>query len=195
MSDTGQQPAGWYYAQGDPPGTQRYWDGTQWQGGPQPVAGGAGFPAAGGAGSQPLSSAGKRIGARIIDVLIWSIVSFILAAIFGVSLTSTEISGSSFFAGLIGALFVVAYETWFVANQGGTPGKLALGMKVIRQDGAEMDTATAFKRIAIYLVGIVPAIGGVITFIVGVISFVLLFTDSSRQAVWDKIATTVVVDG
>ncbi len=27
---------GWYYAQGDPPGTQRYWDGELWQG--EPVA-------------------------------------------------------------------------------------------------------------------------------------------------------------
>jgi len=31
------RPAGWYYAQGDPPGTQRYWDGAAWQGEPQPV--------------------------------------------------------------------------------------------------------------------------------------------------------------
>lgn len=33
----GYRPAGWYYAQGDPPGTQRYWDGSSWQGDPQPV--------------------------------------------------------------------------------------------------------------------------------------------------------------
>lgn len=31
------RPAGWYYAQGDPPDTQRYWDGAAWQGDPQPV--------------------------------------------------------------------------------------------------------------------------------------------------------------
>jgi hypothetical protein len=31
-------PAGWYYADGDPPGTHRYWDGSIWQGGPQAVA-------------------------------------------------------------------------------------------------------------------------------------------------------------
>lgn len=36
--DTGQQPAtnapaaGWYFAQGDPPGTERYWNGTSWEG-------------------------------------------------------------------------------------------------------------------------------------------------------------------
>ena len=56
MTDSGSsQPPGWYYAQGDPPGTQRYWDGAQWQGGPQAVADGApgyGTPFAGGAGGQ-----------------------------------------------------------------------------------------------------------------------------------------------
>ncbi len=32
-------PPGWYHAEGDPVGTQRYWDGVQWQGGPQPTMG------------------------------------------------------------------------------------------------------------------------------------------------------------
>lgn len=31
-----QQPPGWYHAQGDPPGTQRWWDGELWQGEPVP---------------------------------------------------------------------------------------------------------------------------------------------------------------
>lgn len=30
-------PAGWMYAEGDPPGTHRYWDGSAWQGEPQPA--------------------------------------------------------------------------------------------------------------------------------------------------------------
>lgn len=38
MSDSGGNVgAGWLHAEGDPPGTQRYWDGTAWQGEPQPV--------------------------------------------------------------------------------------------------------------------------------------------------------------
>lgn len=37
MTNTGGTPAGWYYAPGDPEGTQRYWDGAQWIGEPQPV--------------------------------------------------------------------------------------------------------------------------------------------------------------
>ncbi len=36
MSDSGMsRAAGWYHAEGDPPGTQRYWTGAEWQGGPQ----------------------------------------------------------------------------------------------------------------------------------------------------------------
>ena len=30
-------PPGWYAAEGDPPGTQRWWDGNQWVGEPQPI--------------------------------------------------------------------------------------------------------------------------------------------------------------
>lgn len=37
MSDSGSAGAGWFHAQGDPHGTQRYWDGNAWVGGPQPV--------------------------------------------------------------------------------------------------------------------------------------------------------------
>lgn len=37
MTNTGGTPAGWYYAPGDPAGTQRYWDGVQWIGEPQVV--------------------------------------------------------------------------------------------------------------------------------------------------------------
>lgn len=31
---------GWYHAQGDPPGTERFWDGAAWTEGPRPVGGG-----------------------------------------------------------------------------------------------------------------------------------------------------------
>lgn len=33
----GSTPPGWYAAEGDPPGTQRWWDGNQWVGEPQPI--------------------------------------------------------------------------------------------------------------------------------------------------------------
>ncbi len=64
------QPPGWYYAQGDPPGTQRYWDGSQWQGGPQQI--GQSPPAAGlgGFGTSSGQSKNAEIGPRFIAYLI-----------------------------------------------------------------------------------------------------------------------------
>lgn len=35
----GQAAAGWYFAQGDPPGTERYWNGTEWEGAYRAVGG------------------------------------------------------------------------------------------------------------------------------------------------------------
>lgn len=64
------QPPGWYPAEGDPPGTHRYWDGSQWTTDPQPIGGGGGvapppapagdIPTLGGgaAGAPPLPGAG-----------------------------------------------------------------------------------------------------------------------------------------
>ena len=63
MTDTPQTPPGWYHAEGDPIGTQRWWDGTQWIGAPQhnaPTQGVPGGPA----------SPWKRMGGRIIDAII-----------------------------------------------------------------------------------------------------------------------------
>ncbi len=87
MSDmSGSQPPGWYYAQGDPPGTQRYWDGSQWQGAPQPVGGApdAGFGGAVGTGS--MAPTGDRFVAFLIDWGLYiaaAIVLSIVGAIFG----------------------------------------------------------------------------------------------------------------
>lgn len=192
------QPPGWYYAQGDPPGTQRYWDGSQWQGGPQPAPGSA--PAGPGmATGDPqggLASPGKRILARIVDWVIWIVVSLIIGAIFGGSVAvGTDASGASLVAGVLSTLLFVAYEVWFTANKGGTPGKLVLGIRVADQAtrNTPIDYQQAFMRTLPLLIGIIPILG-IVVFLIAVASLVLLFVDSQRQTVWDKIAKTVVVE-
>ena len=60
------QPPGWYHAEGDPPGSQRYWNGTTWVGEPRDM--GAAPTAAGHQyGGATLAEPGTRIIARIID--------------------------------------------------------------------------------------------------------------------------------
>ncbi len=211
MSDASStQPPGWYYAQGDPPGTQRYWDGSQWQGGPQPVPGAAGaMPgAAAMVGGAVLSSAGKRIGARVIDGIIWFIVLAVIGVIFGAGAVATggfDNNGVSFVTTLlitlIGTALIVAYEVFMIANLGGTAGKLALGMKVRKEDGSPADLNTAAMRMALYaglnIVGFIPIIGiiaSLASFAVFVVSLVFLFTDPRRQTLWDRVGKTIVVD-
>ncbi len=90
----GQTPAGWYHAEGDPPGTTRYWDGTQWVGEPQPstpqaavpptgqpmqvppmnTAAGGGFGQgewAGAVTAPRLAEVSARIGGRLLDSIVW----------------------------------------------------------------------------------------------------------------------------
>src|SRR5690606_31339140 len=79
----GDVPPGWYHAPGDPPGTQRFWDGRQWVGGPMPTQPPPGYgPHGGGWGGgygsrdylpdlgRMLASPWQRIAARLIDSLI-----------------------------------------------------------------------------------------------------------------------------
>lgn len=64
------QPPGWYYAHGDPPETQRYWDGSQWQGGPQQVGQSPSATGLGGFGPSANRPTYADLGARFVAYLI-----------------------------------------------------------------------------------------------------------------------------
>lgn len=49
--------AGWYHAEGDPPGTVRYWDGSLWRGEPQPSVSAQPAPPVGAPTAAPPQSA------------------------------------------------------------------------------------------------------------------------------------------
>lgn len=203
MSDTPQtQPPGWYYAEGDPPGTQRYWDGMKWEGGPQPVPGtdqGMAQPG----GVPGLAEPVMRIAARFIDYIIWFVIVMVFAVIF---IGSLAVGGNvddvsfvaTFLAGLLASAAIAAYETVLVGMKGQTLGKMALGLKVVRVDGSPADMRDGFMRILPYfalgvLASIIPILPQLISFIIGVVSLIFLFTDANRQTVWDKVAKTLVV--
>lgn len=201
MSDTPQtQPPGWYYAQGDPPGTQRYWDGQKWEGGPQPIPGAPQDLTGGPRLAEPIN----RIGARIIDGIAWWIIGLVITVPFGATALLTGGSDISYAAaaaaGILSTLAVAAYEIGFVGTQGATPGKMLLGLKVTREDGSPPDMRDAAMRMAHYIgLGILGAITGFIGFVfnlallvIVIVSLVFLFTDARRQTVWDRIAKTLV---
>jgi uncharacterized RDD family membrane protein YckC len=192
-------PPGWYPAPGDPPGTHRYWNGTEWTTGPQPMQQMGIPPMAGSQGTvhgRPLASAGQRIGARIIDaVIIWGVLGTLLVAFVVSDDDFNQFTGFNLGYTLVGLLISIAYEVGFVIWKGGTPGKLILGLRIIQQEDGRTppDQQHAFMRWVPTLVSYVPFIGGLISLGIFILSLVWLFNDPNRQTVYDKIGKTYVV--
>lgn len=201
------QPPGWYPAQGDPAGTNRYWDGSQWVGEPQGVV--ADSVAQGmnmSVGGQQLADPWKRIGARVLDFLILMIPAFIFALVLvGVLFASAEsgaidednaVFGNAFGFGatLIVGILAFLWDALWVHFKGGTPGKLMLGMQVIKEDGSTAEGQPAFMRALNRIIGVIPVVGGLIGPLIGLISLVLLFVDDKNRTVMDRIGGTIVVD-
>jgi uncharacterized RDD family membrane protein YckC len=212
----GQMPAGWYYAEGDPPGTQRYWNGEIWTGEPQLVPGAPGTGFGSQAGQSNLASPGKRIGGRLIDVIITLILSFILTAIvgggqdndaFAQSVEDGNIDFELLVPGaatlIVGALFAFLWDFAWTAFAAGTPGKLIVGARVAEASNMQSppSTAAAAKRALHRLLGILGIAGfalwslsGLAGFAIGVVSLIFLFTDDSHRTVMDRIGGTVVIN-
>lgn len=136
MTDiSGGQPAGWYYAQGDPAGTQRYWDGTQWQGSPQPVSMAPGVSASGTAAPRTAEN-GARFVAFLIDsalmVVAW-IALIVLIAVFGS--ISDAAGGVVLLVGLLALLGFGLYNGLYLPGKTGQSiGKKQQNIKIINVD-------------------------------------------------------------
>ena len=198
MSDAPQtQPPGWYYAQGDPPGTQRYWDGSSWQGGPQPVPG-MGASGVSDTSADTLAEPVKRIVARLIDGVIWFVISALVPGLFGGGPFGDIGIGAAVVLSVVSGALVVAYEVVMIGTRGATFGKLALGLKVVNEDGSEPDYNTGLRRMYLYIafifIGLIPILGGLAFLGVAVAGLIMLFTDAKRQTPWDKVGKTLVME-
>ena len=75
----------------------------------------------------PVASRGQRIGARIIDLFALGVLVVIVLTVFGES--ERPMAGFA-----IAWLVITIYETAFMATLGATPGKLAVGLRVLALD-------------------------------------------------------------
>ena len=92
--------------------------------------------------------------------------------------------GSDF---LIGSVSQAIYAIGFVSALRATPGKLALGMRIVRADGQPLLPDTAILR---YLVVFV---GNLLLEVEFIVSVFLMINDPARRTIHDRVARTLVV--
>ncbi|MFE0175622.1 RDD family protein [Streptomyces sp. NPDC059002] len=166
---------------GDPYGSA---GGPGGYGGPDPLA-----------GMPPLADSGKRVLARIIDMILVGIVVGLLSWLFGTAEYDIDPdkmnTGKSFGQSLLAAVLYIAYDTFMISKTGQTLGKKWLGMRVANlNDGATPSMQTALARAAVLWLPFAFCCACIWTAISGGWSF---FDKPYKQGLHDKAAKTVVV--
>ena len=114
-----------------------------------------------------------RFLASFIDGIILFIIGWIIAWVIGISQVGTYINW------LICIAYTIGFWTW----RGQTPGKMIVGIKIIKTDESPIGFATAILRY----------IGYVISTIILFIGYFMIAWDSKKQGLHDKIAGTYVI--
>ena len=208
---------GWYHGDGDPAGTARYWDGNDWIGEPKPLIEDETRSRRG-----QVASVGTRLGGRLIDVLIFSVVGVVLlwpsitdaisaAVDLGPDAPNAEIEAAvedafertpawRFVA--IG-VFSALYDWGFYAFKGATPGKLAVGTRVVSIHSGETPLGVftgllrALQSVLLPIAALLPILADLAFWVplgIGIASLALLVTDDRRRTVMDRVASTMVIN-
>ncbi|MFK0255717.1 RDD family protein [Streptomyces sp. NPDC090445] len=172
---------------------------------PPPYGGGDPFGSGSGsgmpdplAGMPPLADFGRRLGARIIDVIIVAVPLFF---IFGLAVDidwyraeGDEASRNALTAGLIAIAAFVLYDWWFHQKSGQTLGKKMLGLRVaMLNDGSVPAAGPALTRAAmIWVPGLICCWLSLFFWSIALV-ISMLVDKPYRQGLHDKIAKTVVV--
>ena len=105
--------------------------------------------------------------------------------------------GELYAVSLVGVGISFLWDAVMTRLYGGSPMKLAFGMRVVRADnGQQVQWSHAITRWAIpgaFALIPLPILPGLLQLIVVIISLVYIFSKPLRQAVWDQVAKTLVV--
>ncbi|MEU5701773.1 RDD family protein [Streptomyces aurantiacus] len=147
------------------------------------------------AGMPPLADSGRRVLARIIDMILVLIVVWLLSWGFGVNEYDVDADrfqyGKSFGQSMIALVLYVAYDTFMTSRSGQTLGKKWLHLRVANLgNGATPSVQTALVRALVLWVPFAFCCACVWTAISGGWSF---FDKPYKQGLHDKAAKTVVV--
>ncbi len=149
-------------------------------------AGPAARRGAGAAGMPPFIGVGRRTLATLIDLAPGGLLYILLAALFG-DLEAGEDAAALSVTDPALALWVGAWFTYYLvmeARWGGTLGKLATGISIVRRDGGPAGWREALLRT---LLRPVDAFGFYL------LAAVLVWSSPARQRLGDRMAGTVIV--
>jgi uncharacterized RDD family membrane protein YckC len=127
-----------------------------------------------------------RFAAYIIDYFVVSIASYVVLAIFGLSMftdpSAFDLSLMFSLYGIILVLWIGYYVVMESSATQGTLGKMAVGIKVGKENGERISVANAVGRYFSKMIsGLILMIG-----------FMMAGWDDKKQALHDKIANTYV---
>lgn len=125
-----------------------------------------------------IASAGQRLGAFLIDLVI-SIIVGIAGFVIGSAMGG---EGQT-----MNTVFGIAYwiiVLFMVATRGQSPGKIAIGIKIVKMDGRPIGFGTTLLR---------EILGKIVSAIILLLGYIWILFDGKRQGWHDKIASTYVV--
>lgn len=125
-----------------------------------------------------IASAGQRFGAFLIDLLI-SVGVGVVGRVIGSRIGVDGDAASTLMS--IGYWIVVL---WLVATRGQSPGKMAIGIKIVKTDGSSIGIGATLLR---------EIIGKIVSALIILLGFIWILFDGKRQGWHDKIAETYVV--
>jgi uncharacterized RDD family membrane protein YckC len=148
-----------------------------------------GTPPAGGGMPASTAGLGVRIGARILDGLIVGIPASIVLGLLGFGTFTAD----NWFGSTIMSLLWFGYFVWFESSSGATVGKRLLKLRVVVADGSNPSLEAAAKRNVWMLFGIVPWIGGILSFIAVIVIIVTISSSEVSRGKHDEFAGTAVM--
>jgi uncharacterized RDD family membrane protein YckC len=131
-----------------------------------------------------------RFGAWAIDVIILSVIRFvlylpILMTMFGAQSQNPSMAmiGAQMLVNLFDFAIRCGYQTFFVGKFGATPGKMVCGLKIVMPDGGRFGYPRALARF----------FAKIISYLTLCIGFIMAGFDDEKRALHDRICDTRVV--
>ena len=126
-----------------------------------------------------IASVGQRLVAWLVDGVIGILIGAVGVVL---ALAIGDVTG-----GLIIFVLVIVYAVvylWLVSTRGQSPGKMAIGIKIVRMDGGSLGVGGALTR---------EIIGKLVSSLIFYLGYIWILFDGKRQGWHDKIAGTYVV--